>query len=132
MGEQAKPVVNFMEVASHIIFKSNGLRYELCTHCRVWCHDGYHRQTIPLEILPHIPSLLASFFSLFMLWMVLIMAGFFVIRKRIFPLIKAARNHVAGVLYFQQRSRFPKTMTILSKFGCSEKIVFCIAAGLFV
>lgn len=124
LGEQAKPVVNFMEVASHIILKVT----------------GYVMNFAPVAVFGAMTAIIAKqgigilktysifigefYFSLLTLWVVLLLAGFMVIRKRIFGLITALREPT--LLAFSTSSSeaaFPKTMAILSRFGCSEKIV---------
>lgn len=124
MGEQAKPVVNFMEVSSHIILKVTGYVMNFAPIAVFGAMTAIIAKQGP-EILVTYSIFIGEFyFSLLILWVVLIIAGFMVIRNRIFPLIKVLREPT--LLAFSTSSSeaaFPKTMTILSKFGCSEKIV---------
>ena len=124
MGEQAKPVVNFMEAASHIILKVTGYVMNFAPVAVFGAMTAIIAKQGP-EILVTYSIFIGEFyFSLLILWAVLIFAGFLVIHKRILPLIKVLREPT--LLAFSTSSSeaaFPKTMTILSKFGCNEKIV---------
>ncbi|MFO0505779.1 MAG: dicarboxylate/amino acid:cation symporter, partial [Chryseotalea sp.] len=64
------------------------------------------------------------YFSLGLLWLLLILAGFLVVGKRVVALIKSVREPI--ILAFSTSSSeaaFPKTMERLQKFGCKDKIV---------
>jgi Na+/H+-dicarboxylate symporter len=124
IGEQGKIVIQFMDATSHIILKVT----------------GYVMNLAPVAVFGAMTSIIAKqgagilktysifigefYFSLLMLWCVLILAGFFVIGKRIISLMKVVREPT--LLAFSTASSeasFPKTMEVLSKFGCNEKIV---------
>ncbi len=124
LGEQGKIVIQFFDAVSHVILKVT----------------GYVMNMAPLAVFGAMTAIIAKqgagilktysifigefYFSLFMLWCVLILAGFLVIGKRIIALINVVREPT--LLAFSTSSSeaaFPKTMEILSKFGCSEKIV---------
>jgi Na+/H+-dicarboxylate symporter len=124
MGEQAKPVVNFMEVSSHIILKVTGYVMNFAPLAVFGAMTAIIAKQGPEILITYSIFIGEFYFSLMVLWVVLIIAGFMVIRNRIFPLIKVLREPT--LLAFSTSSSeaaFPKTMTILSKFGCSEKIV---------
>lgn len=64
------------------------------------------------------------YFSLALLWMLLILAGFLVIGKRIIKLIQRIKEPT--LLAFSTSSSeaaFPKTMEELQRFGCKDRIV---------
>ncbi len=124
LGEQGKIVIQFFDAVSHVILKIT----------------GYVMNMAPLAVFGAMTAIIAKqgagilktysifigefYFSLFMLWCVLILAGFLVIGKRIIALMSVVREPT--LLAFSTSSSeaaFPKTMEILSKFGCSEKIV---------
>ncbi len=63
------------------------------------------------------------YFGLFLLWGVLILAGSFFLKSRIFELIKRIKDPI--LLAFSTSSSeaaFPKTMVELENFGCTPKI----------
>lgn len=124
IGETGVKVIEFFDACSHVILKVT----------------GYVMNLAPLAVFGAMTAIIAKqgagilktysifigefYFSLFMLWAVLILAGFVVIRKRIIGLVKVVREPT--LLSFSTASSeasFPKTMEVLSKFGCSEKIV---------
>jgi Na+/H+-dicarboxylate symporter len=64
------------------------------------------------------------YFSLLLLWLLLCVAGFVVIRKRVIDLIKRLKDPT--LLAFSTASSeaaFPRTMEELQRFGCKDKIV---------
>jgi len=124
IGEQGKIIIQFMDAAAHVILKIT----------------GYVMNLAPLAVFGAMTAIIAKqgagilktysifigefYFSLLVLWCVLIFAGFLVIGKRIIGLVKVVREPT--LLAFSTSSSeaaFPKTMEILAKFGCSEKIV---------
>lgn len=124
MGEAAKPVVNFFEVTSHIILKVT----------------GYVMNFAPIAVFGAMTAVIAKqgigilktysifigefYFGLLVLWGVLLLAGITVLGKRAFRLYKIVREPT--LLAFSTSSSeaaFPKTMEMLRKFGCSDKIV---------
>ena len=124
IGEQGKIVIQFMDACSHVILKVT----------------GYVMNLAPLAVFGAMTAIIAKqgagilktysifigefYFGLVALWCVLIFAGFLVIGKRIISLINVVREPT--LLAFSTSSSeaaFPKTMEILGKFGCSEKIV---------
>ena len=124
IGEQGKIVVQFFDAASHVILKVT----------------GYVMNFAPVAVFGAMTAIIAKqgagilktysifigefYFGLLVLWCVLILAGFFVIGKRIVALVKVVREPT--LLAFSTSSSeaaFPKTMEILTKFGCSDKIV---------
>ncbi len=124
IGEQGKIVIQFMDATSHVILKVT----------------GYVMNLAPVAVFGAMTSIIAKqgagilktysifigefYFSLLILWCVLILAGFIVIGKRIIGLVKVVREPT--LLAFSTASSeaaFPKTMEVLSRFGCSEKIV---------
>ena len=124
IGEKGKVVIEFMDATSHVILKVT----------------GYVMNFAPVAVFGAMTAIIAKqgagilktysifigefYFGLLLLWCVLIFAGFLVIRKKIFGLVKVVREPT--LLAFSTSSSeaaFPKTMEVLTKFGCSEKIV---------
>lgn len=124
IGKKGEIVIQFMDATSHVILKVT----------------GYVMNLAPIAVFGAMTAIIAKqgagilktysifigefYFSLLLLWCVLILAGFFVIGKRIIGLIKVVREPT--LLAFSTSSSeaaFPKTMEMMTKFGCSEKIV---------
>ena len=124
IGEQGKVIIQFMDAAAHVILKVT----------------GYVMNLAPVAVFGAMTAIIAKqgagilktysifigefYFSLVMLWCVLILAGFLVIRKRAFALVRVVREPtLVAFSTSSSEAAFPKTMEILTKFGCSEKIV---------
>jgi Na+/H+-dicarboxylate symporter len=124
IGEQGKVVIQFMDATAHVILKVT----------------GYVMNLAPLAVFGAMTSIIAKqgagilktysifigefYFSLMVLWAVLIFAGFLVIGRRIIGLVRVVREPT--LLAFSTASSeaaFPKTLEVLTKYGCSEKIV---------
>jgi Na+/H+-dicarboxylate symporter len=64
------------------------------------------------------------YFSLMLLWLIIILAGFIVLRKPVFRLISSIKD--AMLIAFStstSEAAYPKVLLELERFGCSNKIV---------
>lgn len=124
IGEQGKVIITFMDAAAHVILKVTGYVMNLApvavfgAMAAIIAKQG-------LGILKTYSIFIGEFyFSLALLWVLLGVAGFVVIGKRIVNLIKRIKEPI--LLAFSTSSSeaaFPKTMEELQKFGCKDKIV---------
>jgi Na+/H+-dicarboxylate symporter len=124
IGESGKIIITFFDAVAHVILKVT----------------GYVMNLAPLAVLGAMTAIIAKqgigilktysifisefYFSLLMLWCFLLFAGFLVIGKRIYQLIKRVKEPT--LLAFSTASSeaaFPKTMQELQRFGCKDKIV---------
>jgi Na+/H+-dicarboxylate symporter len=124
IGEQGKIIIKAFDAAAHVILKVT----------------GYVMNFAPLAVFGAMTAIIAKqglsilktyslfigefYFSLLLLWIILIVAGFFVIGKRVVRLIQLVREPT--LLAFSTSSSeaaFPKTMQLLERFGCRDKIV---------
>lgn len=124
IGEQGKVIINFMDAAAHVILKIT----------------GYVMNLAPIAVFGAMAAIIAKqgmgilktysifigefYFGLALLWVLLGVAGFLVIGKRIINLFKRVKEPI--LLAFSTASSeaaFPKTMEELQKFGCKDKIV---------
>lgn len=124
IGEQGKIVIKAMDAVAHVILKVT----------------SYVMNFAPIAVFGAMTAIVAKqgliilktysifisefYFSLGLLWLLLIFAGFLVIGKRVVALIKSVREPI--ILAFSTSSSeaaFPKTMEQLQKFGCKDKIV---------
>jgi Na+/H+-dicarboxylate symporter len=124
IGEQGKVVINFMDATAHVILKVT----------------GYVMNVAPVAVFGAMAAIIAKqglgilttysifigefYFGLILLWVILMLAGSIVIGKRIIGLIKTVKEPI--LLAFSTSSSeaaFPKTMELLQKFGCKDKIV---------
>ena len=124
IGEQGKVVINFMDATAHVILKVTGYVMNLApvavfgAMAAIIAKQG-------LGILTTYSIFIGEFyFGLLLLWIILCLAGSVVIGKRIIELIKRVKEPI--LLAFSTSSSeaaFPKTMELLQKFGCKDKIV---------
>jgi Na+/H+-dicarboxylate symporter len=124
IGEAGKIVITFFDAVAHVILKVT----------------GYVMNFAPLAVFGAMTAIIAKqgigilktysifisefYFSLLLLWILLALAGYFVIGKRIVSLIKRVKDPT--LLAFSTASSeaaFPRTMEELQKFGCKDKIV---------
>lgn len=124
IGEQGKIVITFLDAVAHVILKLTGYVMGLApiavfgAMAAIIAKQG-------LGILTTYSIFIGEFYlGLAILWVILALAGSVVIGKRIFGLIKIIREPI--LLAFSTSSSeaaFPKTMELLQKFGCKDKIV---------
>ena len=124
LGDVAKPVVKALDAMAHIILKVT----------------GYVMNFAPVAVFGAMTAIIAKqgigilktysifigefYFGLFLLWLLLIFAGWLFLKKRVISLVKRIKEPV--LLAFSTASSeaaFPKTMLELERFGCRDKIV---------
>ncbi|MEZ2335826.1 dicarboxylate/amino acid:cation symporter [Mucilaginibacter sp. RCC_168] len=124
IGEQGKIVIKAMDAIAHVILKIT----------------GYVMKVAPLAVFGAITAVIAKqglgvlstygifisefYFSLIMLWLIIIMVGFIVLKKPVFKLIGRIKD--AMLIAFStstSEAAYPKVLLELENFGCSNKIV---------
>jgi Na+/H+-dicarboxylate symporter len=124
IGEQGKIVITFMDAVAHVILKITGYVMNLAPLAVFGAMTAIIAKQ-GLGILKTYSIFISEFyFGLLMLWMVLCLAGSLMIGKRIIELLKKMKEPI--LLAFSTSSSeaaFPKTMELLQKFGCKDKIV---------
>src|ERR1035437_460282 len=124
IGDYAKPVIKALEGVSHIILKT----------------VGYVMNFAPLGVFGAIAAVIATkglevfnFYGLyllyfitgiFLLWCVLLLVGFLILRNRIPSLLKRiAQLLLIAFSTTSSEAVFPKLTEELERFGCKDKIV---------
>jgi Na+/H+-dicarboxylate symporter len=124
IGEQGKIVIKAFDAIAHVILKVTGYIMNLAPLAVFGAMTAIIAKQ-GLGILKTYSIFIGEFYlSLTTLWVVLAIAGFFVVGKRIFDLIKRIKE--PALLAFSTSSSeaaFPKTMEELQRFGCKDKIV---------
>ena len=124
IGEQGKIVIKAMDAIAHVILKIT----------------GYVMKVAPLAVFGAITAVIAKqglgvlstygifisefYFSLVMLWLIIILVGFIVLKKPVFKLIGRIKD--AMLIAFStstSEAAYPKVLLELENFGCSNKIV---------
>jgi len=124
IGEQGKVVITFMDACAHVILKLTGYVMNFAPLAVFGAMTAIIAQQ-GITILKTYSIFISEFyFGLFLLWVILALAGSVFIGKRIFNLIKRIKEPI--LLAFSTSSSeaaFPKTMEELQRFGCKGKIV---------
>lgn len=124
IGEPGKVIITFMDAAAHVILKVTGYVMNLAP-IAVFGAMTAIIATQGLGILTTYSIFISEFyFTLLLLWVLLFVAGFVVLGKRVVDLIKKVRQPT--LLAFSTSSSeaaFPMTMEKLQAFGCKDKIV---------
>ncbi len=124
IGEQGQIVIKFMDAVAHVILKVT----------------GYVMNVAPLAVFGAMTAIIAKqglsilktysifigefYFGLLTLWVILCVAGYLVIGKRIVRMLRHVKEPT--LLAFSTASSeaaFPKTMEELQRFGAKDKIV---------
>jgi Na+/H+-dicarboxylate symporter len=124
VGEMGVIITKFMDAVAHVILKMT----------------GYVMKLAPLAVFGAITTVIAKqglgvlstygifigefYFSLVILWLIIILAGFVVLRSRIFALINSIKD--AMLIAFStstSEAAYPRVLIELERFGCSNKIV---------
>lgn len=124
IGEQGLIVIKALDAIAHVILKIT----------------GYVMQVAPLAVFGAITAIIAKqglgilstyfifiaefYFSLLILWTVIVLAGFAVLQKRAFNLVGRIKD--AMLIAFStstSEAAYPKVLLELERFGCNNKIV---------
>ena len=124
LGEKSLTVIKAMDAIAHVILKMT----------------GYIMNFAPVAVFGAMVSVIAKqglgilgtysifigefYFSLFLLFLILITVAFLFLNKKIFPLLRHIKE--PALIAFSTNSSeaaFPKLMLELERFGCDEKIV---------
>ena len=124
IGEQGKIVIKAMDAIAHVILKVTGYVMNFAPVAVFGAMTAIIAKQ-GLVILKTYSIFITEFYSgLLILWIVLALAGSLIIGKRVIELLKKMREPI--LLAFSTSSSeaaFPKTMELLQKFGCKDKIV---------
>src|ERR1700743_3143573 len=124
IGEKGEIVIKAMDAIAQVILKIT----------------GYVMMLAPLAVFGAITAIVAKqglsilstytifisefYFSLVILWLVIALAGFFVLRKRVFGLISSIKDAVLIAFSTStSEAAYPKVLLEMERFGCSNKIV---------
>ncbi len=124
IGEQGKIVIKAMDAIAHVILKVTGYVMNFAPVAVFGAMTAIIAKQ-GLGILKTYSIFITEFYSgLLILWIVLASAGSLIIGKRVIELLRKMREPI--LLAFSTSSSeaaFPKTMELLQKFGCKDKIV---------
>ncbi len=124
IGEKGQMVIKMMDALSHIILKIT----------------GYVMKMAPLAVFGAITAIVAKqglgiistyvifigefYLSLIVLWLIIVLAGYFVLNKRAFTLVNQIKDSMLVAFSTStSEAAYPKVLMELEQFGCSNKIV---------
>lgn len=124
IGKKVEPLVNALEMLADIILKITGYVMNFAPFAVFGAMAAIIAKQ-GLDILSTYLIFILEFYSgLLILWFILALAGFVVIKKRIFTLFKRIKDPIlVAFSTSSSEAAFPKTMQELERFGCDNKIV---------
>ncbi|HTE00211.1 MAG TPA: dicarboxylate/amino acid:cation symporter [Mucilaginibacter sp.] len=124
IGEKGEIVIKAMDAISYVILKITGYVMKLAPIAVFGAITAVVAKQ-GLGIISTYATFIGEFyFSLFLLWLIIISAGFFVLKRRVFTLVGNIKD--AMLIAFStstSEAAYPKILIELERFGCSNKIV---------
>lgn len=124
VGEKGEPIIRAMDAIGHVMLKITSMVMYVAPFAVFAAMTSVVAKK-GLGVLSTYAVFIGEFyFGLFILWTVLFLAGYFLVKKRITTLFKRLRE--ALLLAFSTASSeaaFPKMMEELERFGCRNRIV---------
>jgi Na+/H+-dicarboxylate symporter len=124
IGEQGKIVIKAMDAIAQVIMKITGYVMKLAPVAVFGAITAVIAKQ-GLGVLSTYGIFIGEFYlSLVLLWLIIILAGFIVLRKPVFRLINSIKD--AMLIAFStstSEAAYPKVLVELERFGCSNKIV---------
>jgi Na+/H+-dicarboxylate symporter len=124
IGEKGHIIITFFDSVAHVILKVTGYVMNFAPFAVFGAMAAIVAKQ-GLGVLSTYALFIGEFyFTMLILWALLILVGFFVLKKRVFNLINRMKQPV--MLAFSTASSeaaYPKTMMQLERFGCKDKIV---------
>jgi Na+/H+-dicarboxylate symporter len=124
LGDKGEVIINAMDAVTQVILKVT----------------GYVMKLAPLAVFGAIAAVIAKqglgilstyavfigefYFSLIILWLIIVFAGFLILKKRAFSLVNNIKD--AMLVAFStstSEAAYPRVLIELERFGCSNKIV---------
>lgn len=124
IGEKGEVVIKAMDAIAHVILKITGYVMKLAPLAVFGAITAVVAKQ-GLGILSTYAIFIGEFYgSLILLWLVIILAGFFVLKGRTFTLVNNIKD--AMLVAFStstSEAAYPRVLVELERFGCSDKIV---------
>ncbi|MES2827519.1 MAG: dicarboxylate/amino acid:cation symporter [Bacteroidota bacterium] len=124
IGEKGQIIITFFDSVAHVILKVTGYVMNFAPFAVFGAMAAIVAKQ-GLSVLSTYALFIGEFYStMLLLWILLIIVGFAVLKRRVFTLINRMKQPV--MLAFSTASSeaaYPKTMLQLERFGCKDKIV---------
>jgi Na+/H+-dicarboxylate symporter len=124
IGEKTAPLIKALDVIGHVMIKVT-MYVMLFAPFAVFAAMCSVVTTKGLDVLLTYAIFMRDFyFGLLLLWVILITAGFAVLKKRVFILLRRIKEpFLLAFSTASSEAAFPKLITELERFGCNNKIV---------
>ena len=124
IGEKAAPLIKALDIVGHVMIK-------ITTYVMLFAPFAVFAAMCSVITTKGTSVLLTYgifmrdfYFGLLILWAILIIAGFAVLRKRVFILLRRIKEpFLLAFSTASSEAAFPKLITELERFGCNNKIV---------
>lgn len=124
IGEKGKIIIEFFDAVAHVILKVTGYVMNFAplavfgAMAAIVAKQG-------ISVLSTYALFIGEFYStMLMLWLLLILIGYIILKKRVFNLMNRMKEPVlVAFSTASSEAAYPKTMMHLERFGCKDKIV---------
>ncbi|MBB6501830.1 dicarboxylate/amino acid:cation symporter [Pedobacter cryoconitis] len=124
IGEKGKIIIEFFDGVAHVILKMTGYVMNFAPFAVFGAMAAIIAKQ-GLSVLSTYALFIGEFYSsMLMLWLLLIMIGYLILKKRVFNLMDRMKEPVlVAFSTASSEAAYPKTMLQLERFGCKDKIV---------
>jgi len=124
IGEKGKIIIEFFDAVSHVILKVTGYVMNFAPFAVFGAMAAIVAKQ-GLSVLSTYALFIGEFYSgMLMLWLLLIMIGYIILKGRVFNLMNRMKEPVlVAFSTASSEAAYPRTMLQLERFGCKDKIV---------
>jgi len=124
IGEKGQIIISFFDSVAHVILKITGYVMNFAPFAVFGAMAAIVAKQ-GLSVLSTYALFIGEFyFSMLLLWVVLIAIGFFILKGRVFNLMNRMKEPVlVAFSTASSEAAYPRTMLQLERFGCKDKIV---------
>ena len=124
IGEKGKIIIEFFDAVGHVILKVTGYVMNFAPFAVFGAMAAIVAKQ-GLSVLSTYALFIGEFYStMLLLWLILIMIGYAILKKRVFNLMSRMKEPVlVAFSTATSEAAYPKTMMQLERFGCKDKIV---------
>ena len=124
IGEKGKIIIEFFDAVAHVILKVTGYVMNFAPFAVFGAMAAIVAKQ-GLSVLSTYALFIGEFYSgMLMLWLLLIMIGYTILKGRVFNLMNRMKEPVlVAFSTASSEAAYPRTMLQLERFGCKDKIV---------
>ncbi len=124
IGEKGQVIIHFFDAVAHVILKVTGYVMNFAPFAVFGAMAAIVAKQ-GLSVLSTYALFIGEFYStMLLLWIVLILIGFSILKGRVFNLMNRMKEPVlVAFSTASSEAAYPKTMQQLERFGCKDKIV---------